>query len=119
MGPVASLAHARPSCVAPDVRSVQRVVSWQDTFDIYRQHIADVGVSKLDGYNINLLIFEDKLPKCVVAGLISEVDSTFILHGLRHGFDLAVDHAKMLGRRVHKNYTSAYEHLLLQYTIAI
>lgn len=104
------MAHVKPSYVAPDVRSDHGVATWQGVFDDYRQHIADVGVSTLAGYNINLPVFEAKLPKCVVAGLISEVDATFILHGLRHGFDLSVDHAKMLGRRVHKNYTSAFEH---------
>lgn len=112
MRPVASLAHTIPICVAPDVRSVDTVTPdrWQDNFDLYRHYIGDVGVSHLAGYGLNLPLFEDKIPKCVAADLLSEVDAAFILHGLRHGFDLAVNHAKMLGRRVHKNYTSAYEH---------
>ena len=54
-------------------------------------------------------MFADKLPLCVSAGLIGEEETTFVLKGLQTGFDLGVDHHSMLGRRVHKNYSTAYE----------
>jgi len=55
-------------------------------------------------------MFADKLPLCVSAGLVEAEDAAFVLHGISNGFDMAVDHLKMLGRRVHKNYSTAYEH---------
>ena len=84
--------------------------SWQEEFEAYRLHISAVGVQVLDGYKLNYQMFADMLPQCVSAGLISEEDASFVLRGLSAGFDFKVDHLKMLGRRVHKNYTSAYEH---------
>ena len=59
----------------------------------------------MDGYKLNYKMFADKLPQCVSAGLIKEEEATFVLEGLRSGFDLGVDHLSMLGRRVYKNYS--------------
>ena len=67
-------------------------------------------MQSLEGYKLNYGMFADKLPLCVSAGLVGADDAAFVLHGISNGFDLAVDHIKMLGRRVHKNYSTAYEH---------
>ena len=82
--------------------------TWQDAFTRYITQVEASGVEALDGYNINLMAFKEKLPLCVKAGLITAEQADFTLHGLEFGFDLGVDHAKMAGRRVHKNYASAY-----------
>ena len=111
MGPVALLAQ-QPTPVAPGVRPVEvhaETAHWQQRFLDYTSDIQKHGVSKLDGYNINLGAFQSTLPKCVSAGLVSAEDATFVLHGLEHGFDLSVNHDMLKGRRVHKNYNSAYD----------
>lgn len=75
----------------------------------YTADIEKHGVRSMDGYHINLEKFKSTIPKCVSAGLILEKDAAYVLHGLEFGFDLGVDHCKLQGRRVHKNYSSAYE----------
>ena len=96
----------------PDVRAAgpDTSTTWQEDFETYRLHVSAVGVQVLDGYKLNYQAFADKLPKCVAAGLIGEEDASFVLRGLTAGFDFKVDHLKMLGRRVHKNYATALEH---------
>ena len=63
----------------------------------------------MEGYKLNYEMFAVKLPLCVAAGLIGDEEATFVLEGLRSGFTLGVDHLSMLGRRVYKNYTTAYD----------
>ena len=83
--------------------------TWQERLANYAKHITEVGVSKLDGYKLNLPLFEQKLPLCVKAGLLTQANVDYVLNGLRFGFDLGIDDSKMPGRRVYKNYASAYE----------
>ena len=75
----------------------------------YTANIGKEGVHSLQGYHINLEKFKATLPQCVAADLIHEKDAAYVLHGLEFGFDLGVDHDKLQGRRVHKNYSTAYE----------
>ena len=75
----------------------------------YTATIGKHGVHSMDGYHINLAKFKATLPQCVAADLIPEKDAAYVLHGLEFGFDLGVDHEKLRGRRVHKNYSTAYE----------
>ena len=71
--------------------------------------IYEGGVSNLDGYTLNLDAFSTTLPRCVEAGLVKAEDAEFVLTGLKNGFDLGVNHDMLRGRRVHKNYKSAYD----------
>jgi hypothetical protein len=89
------------------VKSVKS--TWQQDFDLYTSEVELSGVSGLEGYSVNLERFQTTLPLCVAAGLVSQEHADFVLHGLEFGFDLDVDHAMMAGRRVHKNYSSAYQ----------
>ena len=41
--------------------------------------------------------------------MISDVDAAYVLHGLEYGFDLGVNHEMLRGKRVHKNYNTAFE----------
>ena len=71
MGPVALLAQ-QPTPVAPGVRPVEvhaETAHWQQRFLDYTSDIQKHGVSKLDGYNINLGAFQSTLPKCVSANI--------------------------------------------------
>ena len=83
--------------------------TWQEQFVEYTANIGKEGVHSLQGYHINLEKFKATLPQCVAADLIHEKDAAYVLHGLEFGFDLGVDHDKLQGRRVHKNYSTAYE----------
>lgn len=83
--------------------------SWQDEFLEFMNKCEITGISMLEGNTINLPMFENKLPACVEAGTVSQADCDYILHGLRHGFDLHVDESKLPGKRVFRNYKSAYE----------
>ena len=75
----------------------------------YTAYVEKMGVHSLDGYNINLAKFKLTLPDCVSQGLVSQEDADYVLHGLEFGYDLGVDHDMLKGRRVHKNYSTAYE----------
>ena len=83
---------------------------WGERLDKYAKYVTDVGVAALEGYNINLDLFEQKVPQCVEEGLLTRQHADYVLDGLRHGFELGVRHEIMSGSRVHKNYSSAYEH---------
>ena len=83
--------------------------SWHGTFEEFVKHCEGHGISGLPANAINLAFFETKLPECVAAGLVTQVDCEYILHGLKYGFDLHVDESKLPGKRVKRNYKSAYE----------
>ena len=63
----------------------------------------------MDGYTLDLSVFESTLPRAVKAGHVSQRDADIVLEGIRNGFDLFVDPDKLQGLRYHKNYKSAYE----------
>ena len=64
------------------------------------------------GNTLKISKFENTLKMAVDAGCgdVTHAEADFILNGLRNGFDLGVDHSKLEGRRVFKNYKSADEH---------
>jgi hypothetical protein len=82
---------------------------WHSRYLKFVKDCEQSGVENLPGNTLNLLKFKQKLPACVEAGLIRQVDCDYILQGLEFGFDLHVDAAKLPGKRVFKNYKSAYE----------
>ena len=110
VGPVAL--PAQQANAASGVRPVHfdsMPSTWQEQFVEYTANIGKEGVHSLQGYHINLEKFKATLPQCVAADLIHEKDAAYVLHGLEFGFDLGVDHDKLQGRRVHKNYSTAFE----------
>ena len=42
-------------------------------------------------------------------GLVTQSDVDYVLNGIKNGFDLGVDESRLQGKRVHRNYKSAYE----------
>ena len=84
-------------------------VSWQEAFLKLVDEVENTGVDSLTGNTINLELLENKLPAAVTAGLVEQEDADYILHGLKRGFDLHVDESFMRGKRVFKNYKSAFE----------
>lgn len=63
----------------------------------------------MEGNSLNLSEFERLGPLVVGAGLVDQSDVEYVLNGIRNGFDLGVDETKLQGKRVFKNYKSAYE----------
>ena len=63
----------------------------------------------MPGNTIDLAFFKERLPACVAAGTVSKSDCDYVLHGLEYGFDLHVDESKLPGKKVLRNYKSAYE----------
>ena len=84
-------------------------VGWQERFHQFMLQCAKEGVGDLRGNTLNLGKFRERLPACVEAGLVSQVDCDYILHGLTYGFHLHVDESKLPGKHVNRNYKSAYE----------
>ena len=82
---------------------------WQDDFLQLTNEFELDGVQSLRGNTINVPFFEQKLPAAVEAGLVTKVDADYILHGLKRGFDLHLDESMMPGKKVYRNYKSAYE----------
>ena len=67
------------------------------------------GACALAGNTIDVAAFERLAPRVIEAGLVSADDVAYVLTGLRQGFDLGVDEGQLRGKRVHRNYKSAYE----------
>ena len=109
---------AAPDKVFPDVTSTPRRNYFNQSMTSGSLHgvleefgtmVYENGVAFLRGSSINLSEFKSKLPAAVEAGLVSKIDSDYVLHGLEFGFDLHVDESKMKGKRVWRNFRSAYE----------
>lgn len=82
---------------------------WQSKFVTFMDSCEKQGIDGLQGNTLNYQMFAEKLPACVEAGTVSQVDCDYILKGLKYGFDLHVDESKLPGRKVHRNYKSAFE----------
>ena len=52
--------------------------SWHGTFAEFVKHCEGHGISGLPANTINLAFFESKLPECVAAGLVTQVDCDYI-----------------------------------------
>ena len=84
-------------------------VVWQQAFLDLVGQVEKEDVSVLSGTTLNLDLLERKLPLAVEAGLVSAKDCEYVLQGVRHGFDLHVDENRLKGKRVFRNYKSAFE----------
>ena len=86
-----------------------RGASWHGTFNDFVRHCERQGITDLPGNTIDLAFFKERLPACVAAGTVSKSDCDYVMHGLEYGFDLHVDESKLPGKKVLRNYKSAYE----------
>lgn len=82
---------------------------WHDRLRDLRSTVLEHGAGALDGNTLNLGEFERMGPRIVDAGLVSQSDVDFVVHGIKHGFNLGVDETKLPGKRIHRNYKSAFE----------
>ena len=83
--------------------------SWQDNFlELINDKLAS-GITNMKGYGMDFLKFKTVLPRCVLAGTVSQSDCDYVLHGLEFGFDLHADESLLPGKKATKNYKSAYE----------
>ena len=58
---------------------------------------------------MNISEFERLAPEIVRAGFVTQSDADYVLNGIRNGFDLGVNESMLPGKRIHRNYKSAYE----------
>ena len=64
---------------------------WHDRLRDLRSTVLEHGAGALDGNTLNLAEFERMGPRIVDAGLVSQSDVDFVVHGMKHGFNLGVD----------------------------
>ena len=106
MLPDAKVKSKRPDvCHNLDSGDGQNLHEALDNFSAWVDHY---GVTSLHGSTINLEEFKEKLPAAVAAGLVDQLDCDYILNGLEFGFDLHVDESKLPGKKVWRNFKSAY-----------
>ena len=84
--------------------------SVRETYDAYLSEFMQNGAMSLSGNTLNLSAFESTLPRAVAAGYVTHSDASFVLDGIRNGFDLCVqEQLAPKGFRHYRNYKSAYE----------
>lgn len=83
--------------------------AWHERLRILAANVERNGASVLEGNSLNITEFERLGPLIVDAGLIEESDVEYVLNGIRNGFDLGLEENKLQGKRVFKNYKSAFE----------
>ena len=97
----------RPS--RPSATESLSVPSWHVEVETLASRVREQGTGILDGYTLNYAEFARLAPEIVRAGLVSQLDVDYVLRGIREGFDLGVNESALQGKRVHRNYKSAYE----------
>ena len=97
----------RPS--HPSSTSTFFVPSWHARVQALASRVRERGAGSLDGNTLNYPEFERLAPEIVRAGFVSQRDVDYVLKGIREGFDLGVNEDMLRGKRVHRNYKSAYE----------
>ena len=82
---------------------------WHSRVKALEAEVLSQGACVLSGNTLKIDEFERLGPEIVQAGLVSQADVNYVLNGIRNGFDLGVDEKKLPGKRIHRNYKSAYE----------
>lgn len=85
------------------------VPAWHARVKALEADVKGRGTGVLVGNTLNLTEFERLAPEIVKAGHVSQEDVDYVLEGIRYGFDLGVDESQLRGKRLHRNYKSAYE----------
>jgi hypothetical protein len=80
----------------------------QPLFDA-EQLVYDVNACALPGSTIKYDSFVTILLRAMSRGYVRDHYGKFVLDGLRYGFEIGAVRSKLVGRRVFRNYKSAYE----------
>ena len=67
------------------------------------------GAKVMPGSTLDLAEFERLGPAIVREGLVTQGEVDYVLNGIKNRFDLGFDESRLRGKRVHRNYKSAYE----------
>ena len=67
------------------------------------------GACALPGVSVRLDLLDPLIHKAISKGFVEPEKGEFVLHGLRHGFDLGVDLDALKGKRWFSNYPSALQ----------
>ena len=73
-----------------------------------REQVESVGACSLPGCSFDYSVFMPILQRAVIRGHVALQSAQFVAHGLRFGFICGVDVARMRGRRIFRNYPTAY-----------
>ena len=88
---------------------VERVPAWHERVKALEGDVLRHGAKVMSGSTLNVAEFERLGPAIVREGLVTQSDVDYVLNGIKNGFDLGVDESRLQGKRVHRNYKSAYE----------
>ena len=94
--------------VAPKAPSPKPSSSPWAAFEYVQGYTISEGVGGLKGTQVGS-VFRDKLKALVEAGKFSPRDAGYLIDGVSKGFDLGLDESMMKGKRVFRNYPTAYE----------
>ena len=83
--------------------------AWHERVEALEADVLSHGASVMTGSTLNVAEFERLGPVIVREGLVTQHDVDYVLDGIKNGFDLGVDETRLRGKRVHRNYKSAYE----------
>ena len=74
-----------------------------------RTLVEEESACALPGCHIKYDRFVPILLRAMSRGYVKDCYGNFVLHGLRHGFDIGAQRELLKGKRVFKNYSSAYD----------
>jgi hypothetical protein len=80
-----------------------------EQLDQLRKLVETEGACSLPGCSFDFNIFMPILQRAVIRGYVKLESARFVADGLRYGFRCGVDVARMRGRRIYRNYASAFE----------
>ena len=74
-----------------------------------RKLVESAGACSLPGCSFDFNVFVPIMQRAVIRGYVTLSAARFVADGLRNGFRCGVDVSRMRGRRVFRNYPSAFE----------
>ena len=80
-----------------------------DMLERLRQQVESQGACSLPGCSFDFSVFMPILQRAVIRGYVPLESAKFVADGLRWGFRCGVDVTRMKGKRIFRNYRSAYE----------
>ena len=89
------------------------VTAWHERVRSLERDVLSHGAAVMSGNTLYLAEFERLGPVIVQEGLVTQGEVDYVLNGIRNGFDLGIDESRIRGKRVHRNYKSAYEKRVL------
>ena len=92
-----------------DPERIKLVPAWHDRVKALERDVLRHGAKVMSGSTLDLSEFERLGPVIVREGLVTWSEVDYVLNGIKNGFDLGVDESRLRGKRVFRNYKSAYE----------